>query len=204
MSQLSHDAMLALAREAVLREAEVVRGIADQLDASLVRVVEALVACEGHVLVAGMGTSHAMAHRLAHLLSCCGVPALCIDAADGLHGGSGAIKAGDVLYVISRGGESAELNRFVQIARQRGALVIAQTEAPESSLASLADLLYVVRTPVEADLLGAIATGTSLVAAAAGDALCAVLVRLRGQTLEAFAATHPSGAVGKRLTSAEG
>jgi arabinose-5-phosphate isomerase len=44
-----------------------------------------------------------------------------------------------------------------------------------------------------------VATGSSLVNAAAGDALCAVLLRLRGYTREDFGLTHPGGAVGKKL-----
>jgi D-arabinose 5-phosphate isomerase GutQ len=197
MTNVTAEALIERAREVIAREAAAVAALAEQMDEGLVQVAELFLACQGHVLVTGAGTSHAMAERFAHLLSCVGTPALCISAADGLHGGAGAIKEGDVLYVISKGGQSDEVNRFVEIAKGRGARVIAQTESATSPLAMMSDAVYCARTVGDVDLYGMIATGSSLVSAAAGDVLCALLLALRGYTKEAFGATHPGGAVGQ-------
>ncbi len=187
------------AREVVEREAEAVQALVGQFDQRLAGVVDLLLNCQGHVLVTGAGTSHAVAQRLAHLLSCCGTPALVISAADSLHGGSGAITPNDVVYIISKGGQSAEINQFAELARARGAKIIAQTERPESQLGQMADAVYQVVTPAEADPYGMIATGTSLVNCAAGDALCVILLEMRGYSREEFGLTHPGGAVGHKL-----
>lgn len=187
------------ARAIVEREAQAVRALADQFDSCLDEVVSLLLGCRGHILVAGAGTSHAMAQRFAHLLSCCGTPALCVDAADCLHGGSGAITANDVVYVISKGGKSAEINQFVEIARQRGAKIVAQTEAPNSPLGRMSDAVFVVKAVGEVDPYGMIATGSSLVNGAVGDVLCVLLLELRGYSREAFGLTHPGGAVGEMV-----
>ena len=197
--ELSAAEVVARARAVVAREAEGVRALAAQLDERLVEVLEVLLRCEGHVLVTGMGTSHAMAQRFAHLLSCSGIPALCVSAADGLHGGSGAVTDRDVVYVISKGGRSAELNRFAEIAGGRGATIVAQTESPDSPLARISDVVFCVRTVGEVDPYGLIATGSSLVAGAAGDVLCTLLLERRGYTREDFGETHPGGAVGQIL-----
>ena len=69
--------------------------------------LQLLLACQGHVLVAGSGTSHAVGARLAHLLTCCGTPALFIHPGDSQHGLSGAVTARDVLIALSKGGETA-------------------------------------------------------------------------------------------------
>lgn len=196
---MSDEEILALARETVEREARAVGSIVNQLDNSVAEVARRLLGCPGHVFVTGTGTSHAVAQRLAHLLACCGIPALCINAADSLHGGSGAITSDDVIYIISKGGQSAEINRFAAIARARGATVIAQTEKPESPLGALSDLVFKVVAPSEVDPYGMIATGSSLVNSMAGDVLCVILLKLGGYTREQFGATHPGGAVGKRL-----
>ena len=196
---LSTTDLIKRAREVVDREAAAVQALADQFDQRLAGVVDLLLNCQGHVLVTGAGTSFAVAQRLAHLLSCCGAPALVISASDGLHGGSGAIKPDDVVYIISKGGQSAEINQFAELARARGAKIIAQTEKPESRLGQMADAVYQVVTPAEADPYGMIATGTSLVNCAAGDALCVLLLELRGYSREEFGLTHPGGAVGQQL-----
>ena len=190
---------IARAREVVAAEAEAVGRLAAQFDEGLLPVVRLLLDCQGHVLVAGAGTSRAVAQRFAHLLSCCGTPALPISAADALHGGAGAVTSQDVLYIISKGGESEEVNRFAAIARERGARVIAQTEAPTSSLAALADAVFVVRTVGEVDPYGMVATGSSLVNSAACDVLCVLLLDLRSYGQEAFGHTHPGGAVGRAI-----
>jgi arabinose-5-phosphate isomerase len=191
--------LIARAKAAVEQEAQAVRALVDQFDDRLVDVVELLLNCQGHVLVAGMGTSGAVAHRFAHLLSCCGTPALFFNAADGLHGGTGAVTANDIVFIISKGGHSAELNQFAEIARTRGAKIIAQTENPESPLAQISDAVFQVKLVGDVDPYGMIATGTSLVNAVAGDALCVLLLELRGYSAEEFGLTHPGGAVGKRL-----
>jgi arabinose-5-phosphate isomerase len=193
---------VARAREIVEREARGIATLADQFDAKLVDVVQLLLGCKGHVLVTGAGTSHAMAQRFAHLLSCSGTPALCISAGDSLHGGAGAIRADDVLFIISKGGRSAEVNHLAQIARARGAKVIAQTEDPGSPLADLSDAVFQVVARGDVDPYGMIATGSSLVNGAAGDALCVLLLELRGYSREQFGLTHPGGAVGERLEHA--
>jgi len=195
------DEIISKARSIILSEAQAVKALAGQVDRSLVKVVHILLQCRGHVLVTGAGTSHAVAQRFAHLLSCSGTPSLCINAADALHGGSGAITANDVLYVISKGGYSDEVNRFVRIAKSRGATVIAQTENIDSPLAELSDAIFQVKTDKDVDPYGMVATGSSLVNCAAGDILCVILMELKNYSKEAFAQTHPGGAVGIKIES---
>jgi arabinose-5-phosphate isomerase len=191
--------ILQLASEVIERESRAVAGVATQLDKSFVQAAALLLGCQGHVLVAGSGTSHSVGARLAHLLSCCGTPALFIHPGDTQHGLSGAVTPQDVLIIISKGGETAEANHLGQVAKARGAQVIALTEKPKSSLGMLADLVLCVQTPPEADPYGMIATGSSLVNSALGDALCVVMLHLKGYTAEQFGQTHPGGAVGHKI-----
>jgi arabinose-5-phosphate isomerase len=199
MADMAKIDTVAKARAVVEREAEAVHALVDQFEASLEQPVDLLLNCEGHVLVTGAGTSRAVAERFAHLLSCCGTPALFISAADSLHGGAGAITANDVVFVISKGGRSAEINQFAELAKRRGAKVIAQTENPESPLAQMSDEVFKVKALGDVDPYGMIATGSSLVNAAACDVLCVLLLEKRGYSKEEFGITHPGGAVGKKL-----
>lgn len=195
--------ILDLARATIRRESAAVEALVDQLDECFVQAARRLWACQGHVLVTGAGTSNAVAARLAHLLSCCGTPALFIHPGDSQHGLSGAVTGNDILIAISKGGETIETNHLVGIAKRRGATVIAVTEQPTSTLGNLSDLVLRVQAPPAADPYGMIATGSSLVNAALGDALCVVLLHLRNYTREAFGETHPGGAVGRKLRGDE-
>lgn len=204
MVEYSRAEMVERAKELVRQEARAVAALAEQFDESLAEVVETLLRCKGHILVTGTGTSHAIALRMAHLLACCGMPALCINAVDALHGGSGAVTENDVVFIISKGGHSIEINRFAKIARGRGAKLIAQTENPGSPLGKMSDVVYCVKASGDVDPYGMIATGSSLVNGAAGDALCVLLLEITGYTKEQFGATHPGGAVGKKLAEEKG
>jgi len=199
MNDLTTEEMLARARAVVEREARAVASLQDQFTEQLAEVAQMMLACQGHVLVAGAGTSRAIAQRFAHLLACCGTPALFISAADAIHGGAGAVTDRDLVYIISKGGRSAEINRFAQIAQERGAKLIAHTERPDSPLGQLSDVVFHIVAPDGVDPYGMIATGSSLTNGAACDALCVLLLELRGYTEEQFGRTHPGGAVGKRI-----
>lgn len=204
MAKLTPQEMLTRARAVVDCEAQAVAGLKTQFTAQLAAVVEMLLSCPGHVLIAGAGTSRAIAQRFAHLLACCGTPALFISAADAIHGGAGSVTARDVVYIISKGGQSAEINRFAQIAKDRGAKIIAHTEKPDSPLGRLSDAVFHVVAPEGVDPFGMIATGSSLTNAAACDVLCILLLELRGYTKGQFGQTHPGGAVGVNLEMEKG
>lgn len=191
--------ILATARSVILAESASVAALVDQLDGAFVAVAQALLNCRGHVLVAGSGTSNPVGARLAHLLSCCGTPALFLHPGDSQHGLSGAVTDRDVLILISKGGETTEVNHLAKIARQRGATLVAFTERPASSLGSLSHHVLRIQAAPQVDPYGMIATGSSLTVCAMADALCVVLLHLRGYSKEAFGQTHPGGAVGLKL-----
>ncbi|MTD16304.1 SIS domain-containing protein [Nakamurella sp. YIM 132087] len=200
MRVIPDEIALATARQVLLADAAAVASLPDQLGDDFLDVVDLLVRCAGKVLVAGMGTSGATARRIAHLLSVGGTPAMFVSAADGLHGGLGAVTDSDVVIAISKGGESDELNEFVRRARERGAVAVAMTSEAGSALAAAADRVLVTRTDPEADYGRMIAMGSSLANCALGDALAAVTMGVREQAWELFAHSHPGGAVGKLLT----
>jgi D-arabinose 5-phosphate isomerase GutQ len=197
--EMNQEEIILYAKQIIKQEASGVMTLVDQIDESFAKAAMMMLNCKGHVLVSGSGTSHSVARRLAHLLSVCGTPSLLIDAGDSQHGLSGAVTANDVVITLSKGGSSSEVIFLAKVAKSRGATVISITEKPESELGKLSDVVLKVVAPSEGDPFGMIATGSSLINAAYGDALCVVLLKLRGYTLEQFGATHPGGAVGKKL-----
>lgn len=195
----NHGDRLARMRATLRKDAQILEQLASLLDDQVSAAVDLLLATKGHVLVGGSGTSGPVALRFAHLLSCCGLPALFIHPADSLHGGSGAVKPEDTLVLISKGGRTAEINRFAKIARQRGARVVAVTEAPESELGQMSDGIIRVKVAPESDPFGMVATSSSLANAAVLDAVCETVLVETGYSLQSFAETHPGGAIGMKI-----
>lgn len=191
--------LLAEGRRSLRITSEALGELIDQLDERFVEVVELILGCRGHVVVSGAGTSSTMAARLAHLLTVCGAPAFYLNPSDGSHGGSATVTPNDVLIAISKGGESDELNTLVRVARERGAPVVAMTQAPSGTLARLAQHHLIYSVPDEVDAQGYIALGSSLAAGGIGDAMCFAILLVRGFDADDFLLVHPGGAVGKAL-----
>jgi glutamine---fructose-6-phosphate transaminase (isomerizing) len=57
-----------------------------------------------------------------------------------------------VLVMISAGGEGAEAQELLRVARQRGSTLVVLTNAPDSSLAKIADQVLLVRAEGEGDV----------------------------------------------------
>ena len=186
--------VLRQAREMIRAEGEAVIGIADQLDESFVEAVGLVSKCNGRIMITGAGTSGTIARRMAHLLATCGMPAFYMNAADSLHGPSAAVAPGDVLIALSKAGKSAEINQFAAVARRRGGKVISMTWEPESELASLSDVVLVIRPDPKGEGEGVLPFGSTLANGAVGDALCLVAKYIRGFDLAELTQTHPAGA----------
>jgi len=192
------EGLLKAGRSRIFDEAEALRLIGESLDERFVAAVRLIRMARGKVVTVGVGTSGPVARRLAHLLSTSGTPSLFLHPGDALHGGLGAITATDVVLAISKGGGSAELNEFIRLAKTRGAAVLVLTARAESPLARAADVAVILPQTHDSDPGGIIAMGSSLAAAAWGDALAIVLMQISGYSWEQVIDAHPSGAVGQR------
>ena len=182
-NQAVNEGLLRAGRSRILCEAEALRLIGDSLDESFVAAVRLIRMAPGKVVTVGVGTSGPVARRMAHLLSTSGTASLFLHPGDALHGALGAITAADVVLAISKGGGSAEL---------------VLTASAESPLAQAADVAVVLPQTPDSDPGGIIAMGSSLAAAAWGDALAIVLMQISGYSWDQVIDAHPSGAVGQR------
>jgi D-arabinose 5-phosphate isomerase GutQ len=197
-NQAVSEGLLRAGRSRILCEAEAMRLIGDSLDESFVAAVRLIRMAPGKVVTVGVGTSGPVARRMAHLLSTSGTASLFLHPGDALHGALGAITAADVVLAISKGGGSAELNEFMRLAKSRGATLLVLTASAESPLARAADVAVVLPQTPDSDPGGIIAMGSSLAAAAWGDALAIVLMQISGYSWDQVIDAHPSGAVGQR------
>jgi D-arabinose 5-phosphate isomerase GutQ len=190
---------LHLAAESLASQAGALLALRDELGESLWLTAQAVAECRGIVWTTAVGTSSAVALRLAHILTDCGVRSMFLTPDLGLHGHSGAMATDEVLISISRGGMSEEVNLLTSIAHARGLKTVGVLHDVGSPLAKLSDIVMPVRTASELELGGYCATTSSLAACAVCDALCAVVLRITGYTPAQLGQTHPGGAVGREL-----
>jgi D-arabinose 5-phosphate isomerase GutQ len=144
------------------------------------------------------------------LLSVGGTPAFHLSPADGLHGGLGVLRPGDIVLALSKSGGSDELNEFCSRGRALCGCLLVITASPGSALAAMADHVVRLTLDDDADLGMVVATGSSLATAAVIDALVEIGRVVRDYDWRDLFFTHPAGAVGlqsvrslERLTDTE-
>lgn len=197
---MDEKAALALAEKVMSQEEEAIFTLRESLGRPFLECARLLSECQGLIWVTGVGTSAAVGQRFAHILSCCGAKAMFLSPADGLHGHSGVMSPGDVLVAMSRGGESREVNEMVSIAKARGVITIAFVHNTDSSLAKTCGHVLPIPSKQEYELMGYLATTSTVAFSVMCDALCAVVLETKGYTPKAFSQTHPGGAVGRMFS----
>ncbi len=191
------------ARKVFEIEAEAILSLRDRLDAGFDRAVEGLFACEGRVVVTGMGKSGLIGQKLSATFASTGTPSHFLHPAEAIHGDLGRIVKGDALLAISNSGDTAEILALLPSLKRLGAFVVALTGNPRSPLAHSADVHLDVSIREEACPLGLAPTASTAAALAMGDALAMALIERRGFTVEDFAVLHPGGGLGKKLLRVE-
>jgi len=166
------------------------------------KAVEVLAKAE-RIACSGCGHSGIACAHFAHLLCCIERPARFLSPADAVHGATGFLQKDDVLVVASRGGETKELLPIEQIAKEKGAKIIAITENTQSPLAVGADIVLTMKVARECDKYNCQGTTSFVVLSAIFDALQASLIEETAYNNEKFAVVHPGGAVGKRLNKTQ-
>jgi D-arabinose 5-phosphate isomerase GutQ len=187
----------AAARRRIAVDAAAVNAAAEAVDEVFVRAASMILSCPGKLFIGGSGTSGAVAHRMAHILSVTGTPSVYFSPMDSLHGGAGAVSPQDLVLLISKGGASDEVLECARVMRERGVTTLGLSRSATTGLARSVDLALVLDVPDRTELGGVVATGITMAQAAWGDALAEVLMRARRYTLREFHDTHPAGAVGQ-------
>ena len=182
-------------------EADAIKRAANRLDKkSVERAVEILACCDSKVIVIGIGKSGVIAQKIAQTLTSTGTIAVFVHPSDALHGSLGVIAAGDVVIALSNSGETDEILSLLPTIKSRDISIISIVGNLDSTLARQSDVVLDASVDQEACPLNLAPTASTTVALVIGDALAMTLMQAKGLTAEDFAANHPAGRLGKRLT----
>lgn len=167
---------------------------------SVEKAVKLLLDCKSKVVVTGVGKSAIIANKIAETMTSTGTVAVFVHSSDALHGSLGVIGNGDVVIALSNSGETEELLAILPSLKQREVKIISIVGNLSSTLARQSDVALDASVDQEACPLNLAPTTSTTVALSIGDALAMTVSNLKGWTEEDFAANHPAGRLGKRLT----
>lgn len=190
---------LASAHRTFTIEIQALEALRDRLDTQFEQAVEMLLACQGRVVVTGIGKSGHIARKVAATLASTGTPAFFMHGAEAVHGDLGMLTGQDILIAISYSGAASELTTVLSVAKRLGARIITITGNAQSELARNGDLHLDAAVQQEACPLNLAPTASTTAALVLGDALAVACLQARHFSAEDFALSHPGGALGRRL-----
>ena len=194
MNELETDA-----QKVLQMEAEAILDLIPRVDEHFDAAVDMILACEGRVIMTGMGKSGIIAHKISATLASTGTPSFYLHPAEGIHGDLGMVTADDVIIAMSNSGETGEVLNILPSIRRIGAKLIAMVGNTDSTLAKNADVVLNVAVKKEACPLGLAPTSSTTAALAFGDALAMALMGKHHFTSNQFAVFHPGGSLGRKL-----
>lgn len=183
------------------KEISTLNSLASLVDDSFKDIVLTITNCSGNLFFCGIGKSGYISEKISGTLSSIGIRSFYMDCTALGHGNSGAIRENDVIFCISKSGNTAEL--VDNIAHIKAILpnitIIALTCSKESKIKHLADIYVSINLSEEADSTGIIPTASTTASLVYGDMLSCAIEHETGFNLNSLARSHPSGEIGKTI-----
>jgi len=181
-------------------EADALLGLISRIGPELEQAEDLIVNAKGRIIVSGLGKSGIIGRKIAATFSSIGIPAFFLHPVEGAHGDIGMVMRGDVAIIISKSGATDELTIILNHLKRLEVPVIAMTGNLSSNLASIADVALDVSVDREACPINSIPTASTTAVLALGDALAISLFERKGLSEEDYAALHPGGSIGRKLS----
>jgi len=190
---------MSIFKDSIQNEIRALSALAEGVDEAMWRRAAEMIRFSSLTVTSACGASGYAARKFAHALSCLECPAKFIAPSEAVHGGIGALRAGNVLVLVSKGGQTDELLPLARIARQKGAHIIAVTQEPTSPLARGADVILRLPAVPENDPYDMISTSSFTATTAIFHALMMEIMARKAYGPAEYAANHTGGAVGEKL-----
>lgn len=191
--------ILQLASQIIENEADAIANLRLLLDDNFSKVVQMVLESKGNLVFSGIGKSAIIAQKITATMNSTGTASVFMHAADAIHGDLGMIREGDIVFVLSKSGETPEIKVLIPLIKLRGNKIVAIVGNRQSFLAQQADYVLDVTVSNEGMPDNLAPTSSTTAQLVMGDALALTLMRCRGFSMDDFAKFHPGGALGKQL-----
>ena len=188
-----------IAKKVIQIEADAVSQIEKQINEDFEKAVNAILNCDGRLIVSGMGKSGLISQKIASTMASTGTPAQFVHPGEAIHGDLGMITEKDIVLIISNSGETMELIHILPALKDKNIKVIGLIGRKGSTLALQSEYFLDTSVEKEACTLDLAPTASTTATLAMGDAIAVSLLELRGFDESDFAKLHPGGILGKRL-----
>ncbi len=194
---------LEYAKQVIETEARAIKAVAEIVNGSFARAVEMIYNCSGSVIVSGIGKAGIIGQKISATLASTGTPSHFLHPAEAVHGDLGRLRKGDVVIVLSYGGETDEIIRLINLVKQLDIKLIAITGDGDSTLSKHSDVVLCMGKMAEACPLGVAPSVSTTCMLAVGDAIAFTVMKARNFGVEDYVRFHPGGSLGAKLMTVE-
>lgn len=196
-----HTQILNHATEVFETQSKQINNLKNQLTDDFVNAVEAVLKCEGKLIITGMGKSGIIGKKIAATMASTGTPSFFLHPGEAYHGDLGMIERKDVVLLISNSGETDEVLKLIPFLQSQGNTTISITNNNQSTLGKNTDYFLDISIEKEGCPLDLAPMSSTTATLVMGDALAACLMQQRGFRDVDFAKFHPGGSLGRKLLS---
>ena len=192
-------AMKDIAKRVFDIEIESLQQVSDAINDEFTKVVNAILACKGKLIVIGIGKSGIIGKKIAATFASTGTPGFFLHPGEAFHGDLGMVGTNDIVIVISYSGETDEVLKLIPFLRWNKNTIISITGNPNSTIAKNSHHHLNINIKQEACPLALAPTSSTTATLVMGDALAVALMESRQFQHEDFARFHPGGSLGRKL-----
>ncbi|MBP7049914.1 MAG: KpsF/GutQ family sugar-phosphate isomerase [Phycisphaerae bacterium] len=194
---------LEYARNVIRAEAEAISLMTPVVNDDFAKAAEMVYRCPGSCIVSGIGKAGIIGRKISATLASTGTPSHFLHPAEAVHGDLGRLRDGDIVLVLSYGGETDEIARLINLVKQLQIKLIAITGGSDSTLGRHSDVVLCMGKVNEACPLGVAPSVSTTCMLAIGDALAFTVMKARDFSVEDYVRFHPGGSLGAKLMTVD-
>ena len=200
MTAAAERALIDEGRRVLAIEAAAIIALRERLGDDFARACRLVANTSGRIVCCGLGKSGHIARKIAGTLTSTGTPAVFLHPVEALHGDLGIVGRDDVAILVSKSGDASEAGGLIEYLTRLGVPIVALVGSARSQIAEHASVVLDCSVEEEACPMDLAPTSSTTAALALGDALAIAVLQIKGFQPEDFAALHPSGALGRKLS----
>lgn len=185
--------------QTILTETQAISRLVNGIDDSINEILSKILTTKGRIIATGIGKSAIIAQKFVATLNSTGTPAVFMHAADAIHGDLGVILPDDIVFCLSKSGNTPEIKVLVPLIKHNGNILVAIVSDTNSYLATHADYIIAATVEREACPNNLAPTSSTTAQLVICDAVAVALLQLKGFTAADFAKYHPGGTLGRKL-----
>jgi len=140
---MNTSSIISVAIRTIELEANSISGLKAFINTDFVKAVELIARNKGRLIISGVGKTAIIAQKMVATLNSTGTPSVFMHAADAIHGDLGVIQSNDIVLLISKSGNSAEIKALAPLIKNFGNTLIGMVGNTQSYLAKHSDIVLI-------------------------------------------------------------